>query len=184
MALPKNMIVTDADTRCSYLNVNQPRAFGTEKPRYSVSVIIPKSKTNEVNKIKAAIKQAYEDGANTLKGKGSTLPPLESIDNPLRDGDAKGDPAYADSYYINAKNTRKPGVVDTNRNPIIQTDELYSGIYARVAISFFAYNKAGHKGIGASLLYLMKTADGEPLGSTVSIDDVFGSDSSDDDFLA
>lgn len=44
------------------------------RPKYSVSLIIPKSDTVTVNKIKAAIEAAYEEGQSKLKGNGKTVP--------------------------------------------------------------------------------------------------------------
>ena len=38
------------------------------KPKYSVSLIIPKSDTKTIEKIRAAIQAAYEEGQGKLKG--------------------------------------------------------------------------------------------------------------------
>lgn len=56
------------------------------------------------------------------------------LKTPLRDGDEErpDDPAYADSYFINANSATKPGVVDADCQPILDTSELYSGIYGQV----------------------------------------------------
>lgn len=66
-------------------------------PKYSVSLIIPKSDTATVNKIKAAIQSAYEEGESKLKGNGKSVPALSIIKTPLRDGDLErpDDAAYA-----------------------------------------------------------------------------------------
>ena len=177
---------TGPQTRLSYLNVNQPRAYGDQKPKYSASLIIKKSDTLTLSRIDAAMRAAYEEGLSTLKGKSKVAPTFEEVteDGPLHDGDLKADhdSNYAGCFYINAKNERKPRVIDENKNDILDPSELYSGIYGRVAIGFYAYNKNGNRGIGCSLEIIMKTADGEPLGSTISIEDAFSDD--DDDFLS
>ena len=46
----------------SYLNCWEPKAIQGGKPKYSVSLIIPKSDTRTVEKIQAAIKAAYDEG--------------------------------------------------------------------------------------------------------------------------
>lgn len=170
----------------SYANLNQPRAFGDQAPKYGGSLIVKKSDATAKARIDAAMKAAYEDGLSILKGKSRTAPSFEDIikDGPLHDGDLKsdGDPAYANAWYLNAKNNRKPMIIDTDKNEILDPSEIYSGIHAKCAISFYAYNKAGNKGIGVSLQIVMKTADGEPLGSSISIDEAFEDD--DDDLLA
>ena len=171
--------------RISYANLNQPRAFGDQDPKYSGSLIVNKKDTLAVSRIEAAMRAAYDAGLSILQGKSKTAPTFEEItsDGPLHDGDKKkdGDPAYQGAYYLNAKNNRKPRIIDEDRNEIIDPSEIYSGIYAKCAISFYPYNKAGNRGLGCSLEIVMKTGDGEPLGSSISIDEAFEDD--DDDFL-
>ena len=81
-------VVTGVNTRWSYANVWEPKA-GQDggKEKYSVSLIIPKSDTVTIQKIKAAIQAAYEEGAGKLKGNGKSVPALAAIKTPLRDGD-------------------------------------------------------------------------------------------------
>ena len=120
-------VITGPKTRFSYLNVNEPKTpLGGGTPKYSVSLIIPKSDTATVAKIKAAIKAAYDEGQSKLKGNSKFVPELEDLKTPLRDGDKerKGDEAYEGCYFVNANSTTKPGVVDGDRNPILETSEL------------------------------------------------------------
>ena len=105
-------VITGKHTVMSYLNVNEPKApLGGGKPKFSVSLIIPKSDTVTVNKIKAAIEAAYEEGQSKLKGTGKVVPALTAIKTPLRDGDTDrpGDEAYANAWFVNANSTTKPG---------------------------------------------------------------------------
>ena len=80
-------IITGPDTRWSYANVWEPKSINGGTPKYSVSLIIPKSDTKTVAKIKAAIEAAYQEGQAKLKGNGKSVPPLAAIKNPLRDGE-------------------------------------------------------------------------------------------------
>ena len=80
-------VITGKDTRFSYLVVNEPKAINGGTPKYSVSLIIPKSDTVTVEKIKSAIQAAYEEGQSKLKGNGKTVPALKTIKTPLRDGE-------------------------------------------------------------------------------------------------
>ena len=97
-------VITGVNTRWSYANVWDPKSINGAAPKYSVSLIIPKSDTVTVNKIKAAIQAAYEEGESKLKGTAKVCPALDVIKTPLRDGDKErpGDEAYKDSYFINA----------------------------------------------------------------------------------
>ena len=159
-------VITGPKTRWSYANVWQPKSINGGTPKYSVSLIIPKSDTVTVNKIKSAIQAAYEEGESKLKGNGKSVPSLKAIKTPLRDGDLErpDDDAYKNSYFVNANSTTAPGIVDADRQPIIDTSEVYSGVYGRASINFYAFNSNGNKGIACGLNNLQKISDGEPLG--------------------
>lgn len=154
-------------------------------PKFSVSLIIPKTDTVTVGKIKAAIQAAYEEGQSKLRGNGKSVPPLSAIKTPLRDGDTErpDDPAYADCYFINANSATAPGIVDADCNPILTRSEVYSGVYGRASINFYAFNSNGNKGIVCGLNNLQKIQDGEPLGGKANAASDFPTDTG-DDFLA
>ena len=119
-------VITGKNTRFSYLVVNEPKAINGGTPKYSVSLIIPKSDTVTIEKVKAAIKAAYEEGQGKLKGNGKSVPALKVLKTPLRDGDEErpDDPTYADSYFINANSASAPGIVDADRQPILERSEV------------------------------------------------------------
>ena len=177
-------VITGKDTRWSYANVWEPKAINDGSPKYSVSLIIPKSDTATVAKIKAAIEAAYHEGEAKLKGNGRSVPPLAAIKNPLRDGDVErpDDFAYANAYFVNANSATAPGIVDTDRNPILTRSEVYSGVYGRASINFYAFNSNGNKGIACGLNNLQKLRDGDPLGGKASAESDFATDD-DSDFL-
>lgn len=178
-------VITGPQTRWSYANVWDAKSINGGTPKFSVRLIIPKSDMVTVNKIKAAIQAAYEEGESKLKGNSRSVPPLSAIKTPLRDGDAErpDDPAYANSYFINANSTTAPGIVDADRNPILERSEVYSGVYGRASINLYAFNTNGNKGIACGLNNLQKIRDGEPLGSRSRAEDDFDIDDDDDDFL-
>jgi len=176
-------VITGPNTRWSYVNAWEPKSINGSAPKFSVSLIIPKSDTVTVQKIKAAIEAAYHDGESKLKGNGKTVPPLIAIKNPLRDGDTErpDDAAYAGSFFINANSTTAPGIVDADRQPILTRSEVYSGVYGRASISFYAFNSNGNRGIACGLNNLQKIRDGEPLGGRASAESDFADE--DEDFL-
>ena len=177
-------VITGPATRWSYANVWDPKSINGGAPKYSVSLIIPKSDTKTVEKIQAAIQAAYEEGQSKLKGNGKSVPALSVLKTPLRDGDMErpDDPAYADSYFINANSATAPGIVDADRNPIMERSEVYSGVYGRASINLYAFNSNGNKGIACGLNNLQKIRDGEPHGGKSRAEDDFETDE-DDDFL-
>ena len=105
-------VITGPKTRWSYANVWDAKSINGGTPKFSVSLIIPKSDTATVNKIKAAIQAAYTEGESKLKGNGKSVPALSVLKTPLRDGDLErpDDAAYADSYFINANSATAPGM--------------------------------------------------------------------------
>ena len=177
-------VITGPETRWSYANVWEPKSINGGTPKYSVSLIIPKSDTKTLKKIQTAIEAAYKEGEAKLKGNGKTVPPLSAIKNPLRDGDTErpDDPAYAGCYFVKANATSAPGIVDVDRNPILTRSEVYSGVYGRASITFYAFNSSGNRGIACGLNNLQKVRDGEPLGGKASAEADFATDE-DEDFL-
>lgn len=176
-------VITGVNTRWSYANVWEAKSINGGAPKFSVSLIIPKSDTKTIEKIKTAIQAAYEEGESKLKGNGKTVPALSVLKTPLRDGDLErpDDEAYANSYFVNANSGTAPGIVDADRQPIIDHSEVYSGVYGRASINFYAFNSNGNKGIACGLNNLQKMRDGEPLGGKTRAEDDFADD--DEDFL-
>ena len=176
-------VITGPETRWSYANVWEPKSIGGGRPRYSVCLIISKSDTATIEKIRQAIRAAYEEGQFKLRGSGKAVPALEELHQPLRDGDRErpGDPAYAGCLFMNATSTVAPGIVDGNRRTILDHSEVYSGVYGRASVSFYAYSVNGSKGIACALNHLQKLRDGTPLGYRSTAEDDFASDEEEDD---
>ena len=147
------------------------------KDEYSCMVLIPKSDTKAVNAVKNAIMMA-------IKGKFGDKKP-NGLRIPLRDGDKDGDGGvpsgaqagtspYGDHYFVNAKNTRKPGVVDEYNVKLIDSNKLVSGDYVIAALNAFGYSNKS-KGVAFSLNGIQKVRTGEPLGNSFDTDSVFKS---------
>ena len=177
-------VVTGVNTRWSYVNAWEAKSINGGTPKFSVSLIIPKSDTKTVAKIKAAIEAAYHEGEAKLKGSSRTVPPMDAIKLPLRDGDKErpDDPAYANSYFMNANSNTAPGIVDADCQPILERSEVYSGVYGRASVNFYAFNSNGNRGIACSLNNLQKIRDGEHLGGKSSAEEDFATEE-EDDFL-
>lgn len=176
----KTKVVTGT-VRFSYFNGWEPVSIKGSKPKYSVSVLIPKSDETTVRKINEAINAAIGEGIAKFGGK---KPNAAAIKLPLRDGDLeRDDEAYKGHYFINANSVTAPQIVDTMTNPILDRNEVYSGCYGRVSLNFYAFNSNGNKGVACGLGNIQKLRDGEPLGGRSSAKDDFTT-SLDDEFLA
>ncbi|WP_102400183.1 DUF2815 family protein [Haloimpatiens massiliensis] len=174
--------VTTGKVRLSYANLFEPRAMEGQDPKYSVSVIIPKTDKETLQAIKEATNEAKEQGKGKFGGK---VP--ANLKTPLRDGDIDrpDDEAYAGCYFLNANSKNKPGVVDKDVQPILDATEVYSGCYARLTLNFYAYSASGNKGIACGLGNVQKLEDGEPLGGFTRAEDDFEAvgGTAEDDFL-
>jgi hypothetical protein len=159
-ASTKTKLVT-GKVRLSFAHLFTPvAAMGSDKEKYSVSVIIPKSDTETINKFNKAFKEVAEANAAVF---GGAVP--KNLKGGLRDGDEeKDDEAYANSYFFNASSGQRPGVVDADMNEIIDPNEVYSGCYGRVSVTLYPYNTSGSKGVAYGLNNVQKLADGDRLG--------------------
>lgn len=177
----KTKVITGTGTRLSYFHGWEPAAINGGTPKYSVSVLIPKEDVQTVNAINAAIDAAIEEGVSKFGGK---KPNRAALKLPLRDGDLeREDEAYSGHWFINANSTTAPQIVDRAVKPILDRGEVYSGCYARVSLSFYAFNSNGNRGVACGLGNIQKIRDGEPLGGRATAEDDF-STLDDDDFLA
>jgi hypothetical protein len=119
--------------------------------------------------VKAAIEQGIE------KKWGGKKPAKLKL--PLRDGDEErpDDEAYAGKWFFSAKSKTKPGIVDKERQEILDETELVSGDYGRIHISVYPYEQ---KGVAIALNHVQLLKKGEPLGAAKqSAEEAF-----DDDF--
>lgn len=160
------------NARLSYPALFTPKAApGSTQEKYSASLIIPKSDTETLNKIEAAIDAAKKQGqAEKFGGK---LP--ANLKTPLRDGDAErpDDAAYKNAYFLNASSNNKPQVVDRSVKDITDATEVYAGCYVNVSVNFYPFNTSGNKGIAAGLGNVQKFKDGDALAGGAKAEDEF-----------
>lgn len=166
--------VLTGEVRLSYANLVEPRANLNDPngtPKYSVTLLIPKSDKAVKDNIDASI-QAAADAA-VKKSWGGVRPPKMPV--PIHDGDGvreNGTPFGEECkgcWVMTASSKNKPQIVhQSDIGTELLPQDIYSGMYARVTVNFFAYNRAGKRGIGCGLGNVMKTREGEPLAGSVS----------------
>jgi hypothetical protein len=178
MANQINQDVVTGKVRLSYVHLFIPYiAQQGGEPKYSATILVPKTDIGVKRKIDAAINAAIQEGV-TSKWNG-VRPPVLAI--PIYDGDgvrpSDGMP-FGDEckghWVFTASSKQAPEIVDLSMQKIINQTEIYSGIYARVSVRFFPYASNGNKGIGCGLGPVQKLEDGEPLGGRVSAAAAFG----------
>lgn len=173
------MPVTINNVRLSYANLFQPKPPYNNPagaPKYSVTILVPKSNTAAKLMIDQEIAQAIEGGVSSKWG--GVRPPQPAIcvhdgDQPRpSDGAAYGEECRG-CWVFTASSTQAPFVVDGQVQPIIDPTQVYSGMWANVSVNFFAYNQAGKKGIGCGLNGVQKLRDDTPLSSRVTAQEAF-----------
>lgn len=163
--------------RLSFLNVWE---VSPKYKKYGASIIISKKDKANLTKVKEAEAAAIVEA----KAKWGTIP--KKFKTPLRDGDEeKEDPAYENSFFLGATSKNQPNVLDTNKEKMLDKDELYSGCYAYVSLTFKPFDFEGSKGISCYLNNILKAKDGEKLsgGSSAESDFAAVEVSDDDDFM-
>lgn len=168
--------------RLSYTHVfNKYNPDGSsEDSKYMTNVLIPKTETETIEAIKGAIETAKKQA---IVSKWGGKEP-KKLDMPLRDGDEKDDDVYADHFYVNAKSNTRPGIVDKDLTPIVDEEEIYSGVWAYVSVTFYGYDVSGNRGIACGLNNIKKFKDDDKLGGRVSAESDFADfDDEDDDDL-
>lgn len=174
------MAITINNVRFSYCNLFEPKPPLNNplgEPKYSVTVLVPKTNTAAKAAIDQAIAQAIELGvANKWNG---VRPPVPAV--PVHDGDgvrpSDGQP-YGEEckgcWIFTASSKQAPFVVDGQVQNIIDPRLVYSGMWGNISVNFFPYTNTGKKGIGCGLNGVQKIRDGEPLGGArVTAQDAF-----------
>lgn len=165
--------------RLSYTHLfNKYNPDGDDKnAKYMTNVLIPTEEKETVKAVRQAIEAAKSAGiASKWGGKEP-----KKLDMPLRDGDDKDDEVYAGKLYVNAKCKTRPGIVDRNKAPIVDEEEIYSGVWAIVSVTFYPYDTVGKRGVACGLNNIMKFKDDEKLGGRSSAESDFADIDNEDD---
>jgi hypothetical protein len=172
---PQKLVVGPA--RLSYCHLDQPRPNRDNPdapPKYSVTLLIPKSDVATRQRIDAAIAAAIEDGIKGVwRGARPQFPSIVWDGDGLRRNGLPFGPECKGHWVMTASSKDKPGVVGPDRAPIINPTEIYSGCYGYAQVRFYAFARSGNLGIGCALNHVMKIRDGEPLSGRESPDEAF-----------
>jgi hypothetical protein len=183
MKASKSMAIKRVQTpvfRVSFPAVFEAKAFDGGAPKFSVSAVWDPSKFTKAEKAlwDSMMGLADEVSMERFKKKMGDLP--NNFKKAIRDGAEKADlQGYGEGkFFANLSSKMKPGLIDRDRCPILNSDDFYPGCYARATITAYSYDNKG-KGVAFGLQNLQKVADGERLDSRTDASDDF--DEVDDD---
>jgi hypothetical protein len=155
--------------RISYPYLFKAKRNGlNNKDEYTVDILFAKNedpKKDPINAIRNTVEEAIKEKWPNKRPNGLLLP--------IKDGDGTKpkagtpyDEAYHGCWFITLKNTRKPQVVDANKQEILDEGEVYGGCYGRASYTAYAYDNKGNKGVSLSLVHFQKIKDGESFSGT------------------
>lgn len=92
----------------------------------------------------------------------------------LRDGDHSDVDGYAGCMSLKAANNKRPTVINRDKTPITEEDDIiYAGAYCNFIIDFWVQNNGFGKRVNANLLGVQFVKDGEAFGkdTAASVDE-------------
>lgn len=159
--------------RVSFPNIDKARSYKPgQEAKFSVTFLFPTKlgvdpKLDKINGGKlpdlTAVKRAATNACIEQWGKDKTKWP-KGLDWPFRDGNEKKDlKGYKDTITIKggAKEINRPGLVDANRQKILDGSEFYAGCYGRMTVIAHAGGEGKDAYCAFSLQNVQKVADGE-----------------------
>jgi len=136
---------------------------------FRTSALIPKTDKTQIAQIEEAIEEAKDYG-KTAKW-GGKIP--RNLKIAFQDGDDTDLDKYPENeghFLLNCRSKKKVGLVDIDRQPILDASEVYSGCWAYLSVTSFAYDNES-KGVSFFLNNIMKARDDESFGGTTSTPD-------------
>jgi hypothetical protein len=130
------------------------------KPKYSIRAAFPPTAKLDPLKKEAEAVAREKWGDKIPKTLRSPFRLNEELEAPIV--------GIGDDWVImsfSANEDRRPGIVDSKLQDIIDDSDVYSGAWYRAQVRAFAYEKAGNKGVSFGLQNVQKTKDDDPLGN-------------------
>lgn len=178
--------IVTGKARLSYPYIFTPRKDPKKENdpgKFSCMLMIPKSDEVTMAKLRKAEEAAKQEGK---AGKWGGKIPANLKPSIIKDGDlyAEDYPERAGHWFLSVSSSNKPGVVDVNRETILDQSEIYAGCYVRAALNAAPYKHVeGGKGVSFYLNHIQKLADGDPLGNVTRAEDVFAEAGDVDDLI-
>lgn len=165
--------VITGEVRLSFVHLIEPAEDLNGNLKYSTMAIIPKSDKATIEALHAAEEAAIQEALNK-RFEGKRPAKLKLV---LRDADEELDldkyPYAKGCMFMNVSDKTRPGIVDANLQPVIDPEEVYSGVWARLSVNAYAYNSQGTKGVTFFLNNVMVLGKGEALAGGATAEDDF-----------
>ena len=165
--------------RVSFPSIFEPSSYQGGDPKYSLAMLFYPAKFSEADKKAFAALKAAADAAGMDKFKKAVKDFPDNMRRPLRRGEEK---AHLEGYgegcvFATASSKQRPGLIDRDKQDILDKDAFYPGCWARATVTAYAYDNKG-KGVAFGLHNIQKLGDGENFTGRVAADEDFGDDAS------
>ena len=165
------------NVRLSFPSLFRKATFEGNETKYEATFMLHKEEhTDLIANIKKQIEAGIKENL-----KGAKIP---SDKIALKDGDESGRDEYEGYYTLKAANNKRPKVVNRDKSPLAEDDEvIYSGCYVNAVVDPWYQSNGYGKRVNFNLLGVQFFKDGEPFESgSVADDDDFDEFEIDDDF--
>lgn len=144
------------NVRLSFPALFERATFDGEEGKFEATLLISKDDL----KTKAIVDAAMKEVLALAKVK------IPADKRCWKDGDECEYDGYADTWSLKASNKRRPTVINRDKEPIVQDDEvIYAGCYVNAIVDFWYQNNKFGKRINANLYGIQFVKDGEPFGT-------------------
>lgn len=147
--------------------------------KYEVTMLYPKTQEiagTTVDGKPVTLKEIIRNAKVAEFGSKENWP--EGLVSPVIDGDL---PKYASKegykgnwvVKVTSNEGSKPGLVDQDMNPIVESAEFYPGCYARAFIFARVWEYMGKQGVQLIVDHVQKISDGKSFGGKKPVEQVF-----------
>jgi hypothetical protein len=176
-------------------NVFTPRQSDdpNRKPTRGCTIMLPKDGPGVGQYLKdlhsdllECLKEAFPDKYETLKGTlvGGTYSPIKDGDKTVRQDSTLHKDKYPElegHWFIRASTSNPLPVVDQNNQFIIDPNEIYGGVKARVSLNAYSYHGKKKQGVTLGLNGIQKVGEGTRFGGGgPAVDEMFDASGADD----
>ena len=154
------------NVRLSFPSLFKPAVFNGVEGKYQATLLIPKKN--------AALKKKLDSMIAAVIAESKLKIPAEKLC--LKDGDAVELEGYEDHWFLKASNGRRPTVINRDKTPITDQDNvIYPGCHVNAIVDFWIQNNQFGKRVNGNLYGVQFFNDGEPFGvGPIDVTDEFG----------
>lgn len=143
------------NVRLSFPSLFKKAVFDGKEGKYEATFLIDKSDTKTKEKLDKAIENAIKESKIKV--------PSDKVC--LKDGDNVDYDGYENQWSLKASSNKRPTVINKDKAPIIEEDDvIYAGCYVNAIIDFWVQNNGFGKRINANLKGIQFLKDGDSFG--------------------